>query len=177
VSGNTLQQEKFKYLGVVFTSDGRWKEEIDTRIGKTNAVLRELYRPVVTKWVLSNTAKLSVFKSVFVSILTYGHESWVMTEKVLFQEQVPEMGFLPRFHGVTLRDKVRTREIRRALNVEPLLLRIERSQLRPRTKWSGYISNHAWSRLGVEPAEKYLKLLLTVRYFESSWGCCLRDPP
>jgi len=42
LSGNTLQQmEKFKYLGVVFTSDGRWSEEIDTRIGKANAVLRE----------------------------------------------------------------------------------------------------------------------------------------
>jgi len=42
VSGNTLQQvEKFKYLGVVFTSDGRRSEEIDTRIGKANAVLRE----------------------------------------------------------------------------------------------------------------------------------------
>jgi len=41
VSGSTLQQmEKFKYLGVVFTSDGRWSEEIDTRIGKATAYLR-----------------------------------------------------------------------------------------------------------------------------------------
>jgi len=32
VRSNTLQQmEKFKYLGVVFTSDGRWSEEIDTQ--------------------------------------------------------------------------------------------------------------------------------------------------
>jgi len=63
VSGNTLQQvEKFKYLGVVFTSNGRRSEEIDTRIGKAiNAVLRELYRSVVTKRELSITAKLSVF--------------------------------------------------------------------------------------------------------------------
>jgi len=66
VSGNTLQQvEKFKYLGVVFTSDGRGREERDTRICKTNAVLRQLYRSVATKQELSNTAKLSVFKSVF----------------------------------------------------------------------------------------------------------------
>jgi len=41
MSGNTLQQvEKFKYLGLVFTSDGRQNEEIDTRIGKSNAVPR-----------------------------------------------------------------------------------------------------------------------------------------
>ena len=68
------------YLGVVFTSDGRRNEEIDKWIGKANAVLRELYRSVVTKQELSNTAKLSVFKSVFVPILTFVHKSWVVTE-------------------------------------------------------------------------------------------------
>jgi len=44
VSGNTLQQvETFKYLRVVFTSDGSRNKEIDTRIGKASAVLREFY--------------------------------------------------------------------------------------------------------------------------------------
>jgi len=38
------------------------------------------------------------------------------------------MGFFRRVQGVTLRDKVRSCDIRRALNVEPLL-RIERFQL------------------------------------------------
>ena len=37
---------------------------------------------MVTKRELSNTVKLSVFESVFVPILTYGHESWVMTERI-----------------------------------------------------------------------------------------------
>jgi len=67
--------EKFKYHGVVFASDGWWSEEVDKRTGKVNAVLRELCRCVVTKRELSNTAKLSVFKSDFVQILTYGHET------------------------------------------------------------------------------------------------------
>jgi len=102
VSGNTLQQvEKFKYVGMVFTSDGGWNNKNDTRIGKANPVLPELYRSMVTKRELSNTAKLSVFKSVFVSILTYGHESWVMTERILSQVQAADMGFLRRVHGVT----------------------------------------------------------------------------
>jgi len=50
VSGNTLQQvETFKCLGVVFTRDRRRNKENDTRIGKANAVLRAIYRYVVTK--------------------------------------------------------------------------------------------------------------------------------
>ena len=69
VSGNTLQQvEAFKYLGVVFTSDGSRNKGIDTLIGKANAVLRELYCSVVTKQHLSKNAKCSVFKSGFVPI-------------------------------------------------------------------------------------------------------------
>jgi len=67
-------------FGMVLTSDRRRNKESVTRIGKANAFLRELYRFVVTKQELSNTAKLSGFKSVFVPILIQGHESWVMTE-------------------------------------------------------------------------------------------------
>jgi len=68
-----------------------------------HGLLREFYRPVVTKWELSNTAKLSVFKSVFVPILTYGHGSWVITERILTQLQAPKMGYLRRVYRVTKR--------------------------------------------------------------------------
>jgi len=54
-----------------------------------------------TKRELSNIAKLSVVKSVFVPILTSGHESWSMTERMLSQVQDAEMNFLQRVHGVT----------------------------------------------------------------------------
>ena len=77
MNGATLKQvEKFKYLGVAFTSDGRQNEELDTRIGKASAVMRALHYSVVMKRELSKKAKLSIFKAVFVPILTYGHESW-----------------------------------------------------------------------------------------------------
>ena len=81
VNGATLKQvEKFKYLGVAFTSDERQDEELDIRISKASAVMRALHYSVVMKQELSKKAKLSIFKAVFVPILTYGHESWVMTE-------------------------------------------------------------------------------------------------
>ena len=74
-------------------------------------------------------------------------------------------------------------EIRKSLNIEPLLLRIERSQLRwfghvsrmpqerlpkqalhakangrrpvgrPRTRWTDYIEDLGWNRLGLRPSE------------------------
>jgi len=59
-NSNTLRVEKFKFPGAVFTSDRR-RNEIDTPIDKANAVVSELYRSVITKPELLNTAKLSVF--------------------------------------------------------------------------------------------------------------------
>jgi len=103
--------EKFKYLEVVCTSDGRQDEELDTRIGKASAVLRALQYSVVMKRELSKKAKLAVFKTVFVPILTYGHESWIMTERIQSQVQASEMRFLGRIEGVTLFNKVRSSEI------------------------------------------------------------------
>ena len=52
---------------------------------KANAVLRDLFRTMVT-----NTTMHSVFKSVFVPILTHGQECWVMTERVLSQVKSAE---------------------------------------------------------------------------------------
>ena len=124
-----------------------------------------------------------IFIICFVPILTYGHESWVMTERMRSQVQASEMRFLRRIEGVTLFNKVRSSEIRKSLNIEPLLLRIERSQLRwfghvsrmpqerlpkqalhakangrrpvgrPRTRWTDYIEDLGWNRLGLRPSE------------------------
>ena len=144
VNGATLKQvEKFKYLGVAFTSDGRQDEELDTRIGKASAVMRGLHYSVVMKRELSKKAKLSIFKAVFVPILTYGHESSVMTERMRSQVQASEMRFLRRIEGVALFIKVRSSEIQKSRNIEPLLLRIERSQL----KWFGHVSRMPQERL------------------------------
>ena len=133
---------------MIFTSDGKPNNEVDTRIGKVKAVLREPDPSVVKKREFSNDVKLSVFKSVFVPILTYGHESWITSEIVLSQVQPAEMRVLRRVHGVTLRDDVRSCEICKALKVEPLL-RIERSQLR----LFGYVTS-------VFPGKIFEKVLL-----------------
>ena len=102
-----------------------------------------------------------------------------MTEKVLSQVQVTEIGFLRKVQGMTFHGNVRSCKTNcNTLNIEPLLLWIKRSQLqcsgqltkipeerldeaspanytrgRPRAKWRDYISELAWSRRGVNPAE------------------------
>ncbi|TWW67120.1 Adhesion G protein-coupled receptor G3 G-protein coupled receptor 97 [Takifugu flavidus] len=177
------QVEEFKYLGVLFTSEGRMEREIDRRIGAASTVMRTLHRSVVVKRELSRKAKLSIYRSIFVPTLTYGHELWVMTERTRSRVQAAEMSFLRRVAGLSLRDRVRSSAIREELGVESLLLRVERSQMgwlghlvrmppgrlpgevfracpsgrrppgRPRTRWRDYVSRLAWERLGIPPDE------------------------
>ncbi|KAI3365818.1 hypothetical protein L3Q82_000807 [Scortum barcoo] len=54
VGGEVLPQvEDFKYLGVLFTSEGKMEREIDRRIGAVSAVMCSVYRTVVVKKELS----------------------------------------------------------------------------------------------------------------------------
>ncbi|KAK3530739.1 hypothetical protein QTP70_000755 [Hemibagrus guttatus] len=182
VGGELLPQvEEFKYLGVLFTSEGRIDREIDRRIGAVAAVMRSMYQSVVVKKELSQKAKLSIYQSIYIPTLTYGHELWVMTERVGSRIQAAEMSFLRRVAGRSLKDRVRSSITREELRLEPLLLHIERGQLRwlghlfrmppgrlpgkvfwacatgkrprgrPRTRWRDYVSRLAWERLGLPP--------------------------
>jgi len=81
-------------------------------MGKVIAVMRGLQHSVVLKQELSRKENLSVFKTVFVLILTYGHESWILTGRIRSQVQAYEVRFLGRIEGVALFDKVRSSEFR-----------------------------------------------------------------
>ncbi|KAK3518681.1 hypothetical protein QTP70_007172 [Hemibagrus guttatus] len=173
------QVEEFKYLGVLFMIEERMDREIDRWIGAAAAVMRSMYQSVVVKKELSRKTKLSIYQSIYVPTLTYGHELWVMTKKIRSRIQPAEMSFLRRVAGCSLRNKVRSSVTREELGVEPLLLHIERGQLkwlghlfrmppgclpwevfracptgkrprgRLRTCWRDYVSRLTWERLGI----------------------------
>ena len=132
----TFQQtEKFKYLVVRFSSGGKQDNKQHTRIGKASAIMHQLCRLIVLKLLLCTKAKFSVFRSVFVPILIYVYTYWIMTKRVKSRLQATEMGILQNVRGLSLLDKVKNTDICQFLNIEPLLLRIEQSQLR----WSGHV--------------------------------------
>ena len=151
---------------------------------------------------LSRKAKLSIYQSIYVPTLTYGHDLWVMTKRIRSQKQAAEMSFLRRVAGCSLRDRVLSSVTREELGVEPLLLHIERHQLRwlghlcrmppghlpwevflacptgrrpqgkPRTGWSDYVTRLAWERLGILPEE-----LEEVSGVREVWVSLLRQLP
>ena len=65
-----------------------------------------------------------------VTTLTYDREIWVVIKRTRSQIPAAEMGFLCGVTGLSLIYRVKSLALWRELGVEPLLLRIERSQLR-----------------------------------------------
>ena len=74
------------------TSDERYNKEIDTRIGNTSAVLREIYLTAVTKRELSKMEVCQFLNRPFL-ISTCGHESWLITGRILSQVLAAEWMF------------------------------------------------------------------------------------
>ena len=101
-------------------SDGRQDEELDTRIGKASSLFGCHEMRIIEK------DKAFNFQNSFLPILPSGCENWVMTKRVQSQLQAYKMRLLRRIEGVTLFNTVRSSEIRKSLNIKPLLLQIER---------------------------------------------------
>ena len=68
--------EEFKYLGDLFTSEGKMERQINRHIGATFTVMRTRHRFVVVKRKLNPRAKLLIYRSIFIPNLTYIMNFW-----------------------------------------------------------------------------------------------------
>ncbi|KAI3358578.1 hypothetical protein L3Q82_014714 [Scortum barcoo] len=153
VGGQVLPQvEEFKYLGVLFTSEGKMEREIDRRLDwySVRRIMRSMYRTVVVKKEAKSKGEaLSIYRSIYTPTLTYGHELWVMTEMKGQDQriQVARNEFPPQ--AEVARASVSDASLgRRSRHVPPGGGAPGR---RPRTHWRDYVSRLAWERLGVLP--------------------------
>lgn len=92
LGGELLPQAKrLKYFWVLFMSGGQMEGEVDRKVWT-----------VVVKRELSQKEKLSIYQSIYVPTLTYGHELWVVTKRADTSDQ----NELP--HGLSLSERLRS---------------------------------------------------------------------
>lgn len=136
LNGKAIEQvDNFKYLGVRLDSKGNHEIEINDRIDSAAKVYHSLRNSFLGKREVSLKAKMSIYRAVFVPILTFGCESWVLTKRLKSKIQSIEMKYLRRVLGVTRRDRIRNDTIREQLKVQPVAKWIENCQLR----WYGHL--------------------------------------
>lgn len=83
--------EDFKYLEVLFTSEGRIECEIDRLVSAAAGVVWSMYQSAMVKELIQQ-ARLNLV--IYAPTLSYGHELLVMTERSQIQvaEEVPPQG-------------------------------------------------------------------------------------
>ncbi|XP_030759925.1 uncharacterized protein LOC115885229 [Sitophilus oryzae] len=134
---NLEQVDSYKHLGVNISNTGEQETEIIERIGNTSRLYQAIKNSFLNKKEISRAVKMSVYKTVFISTLIFGCESWVLTKRLKSKIQRMNMLYLRlrRVPGLTRKDRLRNSFIREELKVDSILNQIEQCQLR----WNGHL--------------------------------------
>ncbi|KAI8515668.1 hypothetical protein Bbelb_064810 [Branchiostoma belcheri] len=139
VNGHAIKPvDTFTYLGSTVNNAATIDTEINNRIAKFSKNTGALY-PLLRDRNIPTEVRVHIYTSILKPILTYGCETWTLTERRRSILQAAEMRVLRLIYGVTKRDHIRNTTIRASLKVEPIINYVEKSQLR----WFGHVKRMA----------------------------------
>ena len=143
MNGEELEQvESFKYLGSTLTADGRSTAEVKIRLAVAMSAMSGLSRVWKSKDI-SFISKMKLFKTLVLSILLYGCESWTLTADLEKRIQAFENKCFRRLLQIPWfehKTNVFVQEQVAALAgpQEPLLAVVKRRKL----TWFGHVTRH-----------------------------------
>lgn len=105
----------FKYLWSEITQDGSMTNEISRRLQKASRFYQAV-RHLVLDRKAPEKAKIIVFESYYLLILTYKAETWKMAKRDWSRIQAGEMNFLRAIKDKTRRYRLRNTNFRDELN-------------------------------------------------------------
>ena len=139
VDGTPLKQvREFKYLGSIFTEDGRLNREIETRVQKANSVSYQL-APLLRHPNIPMETKAKLINSIFIPTLTYQCQTWTLNKSLERKITTCEMRCLRRAANKTRRDMIRNITIREMVGTTPVLNHIQKQT----TRWFGHLTRMA----------------------------------
>ncbi|XP_076058577.1 uncharacterized protein LOC143035594 [Oratosquilla oratoria] len=116
IDGTPLKQDsEFKYLGSIFTEDGRLNREIKTKVQKANSVSYQL-APLLKHPNIPIETKAKLINSIFIPT-RHGHLTKSLERKIT----TCEMRCLRRAVNKTRRDMIRYTTIREMVGTTPVL--------------------------------------------------------
>ena len=135
--------DQFKYLGTIFSRNGKIGQEIKNRIAQTTRTFNQINQTIINKREIQQKTKMQIYKTIYLPTLMYGCETWPRTKKADSKITSIEMKYLRRVVNKTKRDRERNTKIRQDLNVKPLTEMIEEKQL----KWFGHVKRMGPERI------------------------------
>ena len=133
LKGEELENvSSFKYLGATLTQDGASTTEIRTRIALATAAMAKLSR--IWKSSISFFTKFLLYKSLVVSVLLYGCETWTLLADTERRIEAFELKCWRRLLRLTYLDRKTNEYVRSTVELfigpqEPLLATVKRRKL------------------------------------------------
>ncbi|KAL6487614.1 hypothetical protein MHYP_G00042400 [Metynnis hypsauchen] len=133
IEGTELKTvEQFKYLGSIISDDGALDREISVRICKA---LFRLRSHVLKQHNIQKSTKLKVYKTVMLTSLLYGCETWTLYRKHVKLLESFHMRSLRSILGIRWQDRVTNLEVLNRAESTSIEVMILKAQLR----WTGHI--------------------------------------
>ena len=134
----TLKQvSEFRYLGSIFTEDGRLNREIETTVQKANSVSYQL-APLLRHPNIPIEIKAKLIESIFRPALTYQNLTWTLAKTLERKITTCEMRCLRRAVNKTRRDKIKNTKIREMVGTT-ILDHLQQQRIR----WFGHLTRKA----------------------------------
>ena len=108
--------QSFKYFGAIVSDQGS-KPEIISRIGQTVSAINKL-KTIWKDRSISISSKIRLARSLVISIFLYACETWTMTKEMEKRIQALEMKCFRRILGITYKDRVTNKEVKRKIRAE-----------------------------------------------------------
>ena len=136
LKGHALEEvDSFSYLGSEVEQTARVERDVRIRLEKAATVYQMWRRKVFRSRNLSKTTKVRVFRSMVMSVLLYGAETWPVTQRDVRRLKTFQMRCLRDIVGVTLWDMRRNVDILEETGELP----VEEQLRQKRLQWFGHL--------------------------------------
>ena len=136
LKGNILEEvDSFSYLGSEVGQTARVDRDVGARLEKGTTVYQMWRRKVFRSQNLSKETKIRVFRTLVMSVLLYGAETWAANQQDIRRLHAFQMKALRDIVGVTLWDRRRNEDILKETGETP----VEEQLRQRRLQWFGHL--------------------------------------
>ena len=144
LQGQVLEDvESFSYLGSELEQTAKVESEVAVRLEKASKVYQIWRQKVFRSRNISRSTKVHVFRTMVMSVLLYGAETWPVTQHDVRQLKTFQMRCLRDIVGVTLWDMRRNADILEETGELPVEVQLRQRRL----QWLGHVQRMPDHRL------------------------------
>ena len=121
MTARLLPSTQFNYLGAEISANRDLKQEVRTQVMRAACISGCLYNLIWLNKYMSTESKVRIYKTIVRPVLTYTSETRAETTYTQQLLRTIEMKTISAIHGKTLRDKIRSDQLRQLSGIQDII--------------------------------------------------------